>query len=137
MSSKLTHQADLKISPQENVLLQNQESLHLIELYLKRSRFAVLHTILLYLFVAYSFYGVAETSRVVAWLVYMLSIDALILIHVNSYDTNRVTDAESKNYKHRQILLHFFAGLVWSLAGHTSKQCSGQTAIHHFKICTV
>ena len=66
MSSKLTDQADLKISPQETVLLQNQESLQLIELYLKRSRFAVLHTILLYLFVAYSFYGAAETSHVVA-----------------------------------------------------------------------
>ena len=66
---------------------------------------------------AYAFYGVAETSHVVVWLVYMLSIDALILMHVNSYDTNRVSDAESKNYKYRQILLHFFAGLVWSLAG--------------------
>ena len=117
MSSKLTHQADLKISPQETVLLQNQESLHLVELYLKRSRFAVLHTILLYFFVAYCFYGVAETSRVVAWLIYMLSIDALILIHVNSYDTNQITDVESKNYQHRQILLHLFAGSVWSAAG--------------------
>ena len=117
MNGKLTDQADLKISPQETALLQNQESLHLIELYLKRSRFAVLHTILLYLFVAYCFYGVAEISHVVAWLVYMLIIDALIFMHVNSYDTNRVSDAESKHYKHRQILLHFFAGLVWSLAG--------------------
>ena len=117
MSSKLTDQADLKINPQETILLQNQENLHLVELYLKRSRFAVMHTILLYFFVAYSFYGVAETSRVVAWLVYMLSIDALILMHVNSYDTNQVTDAESKNYQYRQILLHFFAGMVWSLAG--------------------
>ena len=117
MNSKLTHQTDLKVSPQETVLLQNQESLHLIELYLKRSRFAVLHTILLYLFVAYCFYGVAETSHVVAWLVFMLIIDALIFMHVNSYNTNRVSDAESKKYKHRQILLHFFAGLVWSLAG--------------------
>ena len=117
MSSKLTDQADLKISPQETVLLQNQEGLQLIELYLKRSRFAVQYTILLYLFVAYSFYGAAETSHVVAWLVYALSIDALILIHVNSYDTNEVSDAELKNFKHRQILLHFFAGLVWSLAG--------------------
>ena len=117
MNSKLTDQTDLKVSPQETVLLQNQESFHLIELYLKRSRFAVLHTILLYLFVAYCFYGVAETSHVVAWLVYMLIIDVLIFMHVNSYDTNRVSDAESKNYKHRQIFLHFFAGLVWSLAG--------------------
>ena len=117
MSSKLTDQADFKVSPQETILLQNQESLHLIELYLKRSRLAVLHTILLYLFVAYCFYGVAETSHVIAWFVYMLIIDTLIFMHVNSYDTNRVSDAESKNYKHRQILLHFFAGLVWSLAG--------------------
>ena len=117
MSSKLTDQADFKVSPQETILLQNQESLHLIELYLKRSRLAVLHTILLYLFVAYCFYGVAETSHVIAWFVYMLIIDTLIFMHVNSYDTNLVSDAESKNYKHRQILLHFFAGLVWSLAG--------------------
>ena len=117
MNSKLTDQADLKVSPQETILLQNQESLQLIELYLKRSRLAVLHTILLYFFVAYCFYGVAETSHVFAWFVYMLIIDTLIFMHVNTYDTNRVSDAESKNYKHRQILLHFFAGLVWSLAG--------------------
>jgi diguanylate cyclase (GGDEF)-like protein len=54
---------------------------------------------------------------VVAWLIYILCIDALILMHVNSYDTNQVTDTESKNYKYRQILLHFFAGMVWSLVG--------------------
>ena len=117
MNNKVADQVGLKASPQETVILQNQESLHLIELYLKRSRFVVLHTTLLYLFVAYCFYGIAETSHVVTWLVYILSIDSLILIHVNSYDTNQISDAESKNYKYRQILLHFFAGLVWSLAG--------------------
>ena len=117
MSSKLTDQADLKINPQETILLQNQENLHLVELYLKRSRFAVMHTILLYFFVAYCFYGAAETSRVVAWLVYMLVIDMLVLMHVNSYDTNEITDVESKNYQYRQILLHLFSGAVWSAAG--------------------
>ena len=117
MNNTLTNQANINISPQEAVLLQNQENLHLVELYLKRSRFAVLHTILLYVYVAYCFYGVAETSRVVAWLMYMLVIDALILMHVNSYDTNQVTDIESKNYLHRQILLHLFAGSAWSAAG--------------------
>ena len=66
---------------------------------------------------AYSFYGAAETSHLVAWLVYALSIDVLILIHVNSYDTNQVTDSELKNFKHRQILFYFFAVLVWGLAG--------------------
>ena len=117
MKNNVPNQADLNISPQEAALLQNQESLHLVELYLKRSRFAVLHTILLYVFVAYCFYGLTETSHIVAWLVYMLIIDALILMHVNSYDTNRVTYAESKNYQHRQILLHLFSGMVWSVAG--------------------
>jgi len=38
MSSKLTDQANIKLSPQETVLLQNQARLQLIELYLKRSR---------------------------------------------------------------------------------------------------
>ena len=117
MSSKFIEQGELKVSPQEAGLLQNQESLHLVELYLKRSRFAVMHTILLYFFVAYCFYGAAETSRVVAWLIYMLAIDMLILMHVNSYDTNQVTDVESKNYQYRQILLHLFSGAVWSAAG--------------------
>ena len=117
MKNNVPNQADLNISPQEAALLQNQESLHLVELYLKRSRFAVLHTILLYVFVAYCFYGLTETSHIVAWLVYMLIIDALILMHVNSYDTNRVTYTESKNYQHRQILLHLFSGMVWSVAG--------------------
>jgi diguanylate cyclase (GGDEF)-like protein len=117
MNKKVTGQIDLSASPQDAVLLQNQENFNLIELYLKRSRFAVLHTIFLYIFVAYCFYGVAETSHVVAWLIYILCIDALILMHVNSYDTNQVTDTESKNYKYRQILLHFFAGMVWSLVG--------------------
>ncbi len=117
MSNTLTHQANLNISPQEAILLQNQENLHLVELYLKRSRFAVMHTILLYFFVAYCFYGAVETSRVAAWLIYMLAIDMLILLHVNSYDTNQITHVESKNYLHRQILLHLFAGSVWSAAG--------------------
>jgi diguanylate cyclase (GGDEF)-like protein len=117
MNKKVTGQIDLSASPQDAVLLQNQENFNLIELYLKRSRFAVLHTIFLYIFVAYCFYGVAETSHVVAWLIYILCIDALILMHVNSYDTNQVTDTESKNYKYQQILLHFFSGMVWSLVG--------------------
>ena len=117
MTSKSIEQGELKVSPQEAVLLQNQESLHLVELYLKRSRFAVMHTILLYFFVAYCFYGAVETSRVAAWLVYMLVIDMLVLMHVNSYDTNEITDVESKNYQYRQILLHLFSGAVWSAAG--------------------
>jgi diguanylate cyclase (GGDEF)-like protein len=117
MSSQLTDQPELNISPQEAVLLQNQESLHLVELYLKRSRFAVFHSFLLYLFVAYCFYGTAETSHIVAWLIYILAIDMLVLLQVNSYDTNQITDVESKNYKHRQILLHLFSGSVWSVAG--------------------
>jgi GGDEF domain-containing protein len=69
------------------------------------------------LFIAYCFYGAAETSRVVAWLIYILAIDMLILLHVNSYDTNQISDVESKNFKHRQILLHLFGGMVWSGAG--------------------
>lgn len=117
MNNIMLDQADLKANPQEIILLQKQESLHLVELYLKRARFAVLHTILLYVFMAYSFYGTAETSHVIAWLIYILCVDVLTLMHVNSYDTNQVTDAESKNYQYRQILLHFFAGMVWSLAG--------------------
>jgi hypothetical protein len=88
MSSKLTDQPELNISPQEAVLLQNQESLHLVELYLKRSRFAVFHSFLLYLFVAYCFYGTAETSHIVAWLIYILAIDMLVLLQVNSYVLN-------------------------------------------------
>jgi diguanylate cyclase (GGDEF)-like protein len=117
MKNNLTDQAEFKVSPQEAVILQNQESLHIVELYLKRSRIAVQHSFLLYLFIAYCFYGVAETSYVAAWLIYILAIDMLTLLHVNSYDTNQITDVESNNFKHRQILLHLFSGMVWSAAG--------------------
>jgi diguanylate cyclase (GGDEF)-like protein len=117
MNNKVTNQAGLAISQLEAVSLQKEEDFHRVELYLKCSHIAALHSILAYLFAAYCFYGAAETNYIVAWLIGILTIDTITLIHVKSYDTNLTTDKESKNYKHRQILLHMFAGLAWSLAG--------------------
>jgi diguanylate cyclase (GGDEF)-like protein len=95
--------------------MQEKIDIEMVGIYLFQSRTAVYSAFGLVLFLAASFYQIAETKNIFIWVAAVLTIDAAILFTSLRFKEN-IPIEKVLFFKNRQQILHVLAGLAWGSA---------------------
>ena len=96
-------------------VMQDEIDYEMVSTYLQQSRMAVYSAFSLVLFLAFSFYQLADTKKIIIWVLIVFSIDAYIVF--TSFQLKRSLPAyQITFFKNRQHFLHILAGFAWGSA---------------------
>lgn len=95
--------------------MQDAIDFELLSIYLSQSRIAVYCTLVLALFLAGSFYQVADAKSIVAWVIIVFSINFYTVYTSFQFDGN-LPAYKISFFRKRQHLLHILSGFAWGSA---------------------
>lgn len=100
----------------ENTLnVQDEIDFEVVNTYLQQSRIAVYSALLLVPFLAMSFYHIANTKKILMWVMAVFIVDAYTL-YTSFQFNNKLPLYEISRFRNRQHFLHILAGFAWGSA---------------------
>ncbi|MFM9834880.1 MAG: GGDEF domain-containing protein [Methylophilaceae bacterium] len=105
-----------KIMPNSNQQdMQDAIDFEMVNTYLEQSRISVYSAFLLVIYLAASFYHIAETKNIFLWVLAVFSVDAYI-VYSSFQFKNALPSYQISFFRKRQHFLHILAGLAWGSA---------------------
>ncbi|MGQ0442505.1 MAG: GGDEF domain-containing protein [Methylophilaceae bacterium] len=95
--------------------MQDEIDFEIVNTYLQQSRMAVYSAFVLVLFLAFSFYRIADMSNIIIWVLAVFSVDAYI-VYTSLQFKQELPSYQISFFKKRQHFLHILAGIAWGLS---------------------
>jgi diguanylate cyclase (GGDEF)-like protein len=95
--------------------MQDAIDFEMVNTYLEQSRIAVYSAFLLVIYLAASFYHIAQTRNIIFWVLSVYAVDAYI-VHTSFQFTQDLPGYKISFFRKRQQFLHILAGLAWGSA---------------------
>lgn len=95
--------------------MQDNIDFEMVDTYLKQSRMAVYIAHLLMIYLAASFYGIADTNKIISWVLLIFAIDATI-IYTSLKFNHSLPAYQISFFRNRQHILHVLEGCAWGSA---------------------